>query len=325
MIVLAGDIGGTNARLALVELDALAAHIIRDATFASHEFGGLAPVVKRFLRDGGPVPERACYGIAGPVIDQRCKASNLPWIVDARAVALDTGIRSTLLINDFHAVGHGIQRLGAEDFVTLQAHEADAQGPIALIGAGTGLGQGFLVHDGLRYRVLGSEGGHVAFAARDALEWGLAESLRTQFGHVSYERVLSGAGLAHVYQYLAGSAPESELVHEEMEQEDPAAVVTRHALAGSDPLCVRSLDLFVTIYGRQAGQLAITLLATGGVYVAGGIAPRIIAKLTDGTFMTAFRDQGRLKSVAERLPVHVVTHPQVGLLGAAAAAFAATA
>jgi len=324
VIVLAGDIGGTNARLALVELDAVAAHIVRDAKYASRDFAGLAPVVRQFLREGGPAPERACYGIAGPVIDQRCKASNLPWIVDARAMAHETGIVDTRLINDFHAVGHGVQRLGTEDFVTLQGHEPDPTGPIALIGAGTGLGHGFLIHDGARYRVFGSEGGHVAFAAHDMLEWGLAESLRLQFGHVSYERVLSGAGLAHIYQYLAEFTPESELVHEEMEHEDPAAVVSRHALAGSDPMCVKALDIFVSVYGRQAGHLAITVLATGGVYVAGGIAPRIVAKLQDGTFMKSFCDQGRMASVAERMPVHVITHPSVGLLGAAAAGFAET-
>jgi glucokinase len=320
MIVLAGDIGGTNTRLALVELDAVAAHIVREAKYSSHEFAGLAPVVRRFLRAGGPAPERACYGIAGPVIDQRCKTSNLPWIVDGSALALDTGIGSTLLINDFHAVGYGVQRLGTEDFVTLQSGETDSTGPIALIGAGTGLGQGFLFWDGARYRVHGSEGGHVAFAARNPLEWGLVAFLNAEFKRTSYERVLSGSGLAHLYRYLAASAPEAEGVHEEMEREDPAAVVSRHALAGTDSLCIKALDLFVTIYGRQAGHLAITVLATGGVFVAGGIAPRIVAKLTDGAFMAAFRDQGRLTSVAERVPVHVVLHPSVGLLGAAAAA-----
>lgn len=319
MIVLAGDIGGTNARLALVELDRVAAHIVREVKYPSHDFDSLAPLVRRFLGEGGPAPTRACYGVAGPVIDQRCKTSNLPWIVDAGALALDTGI-ATLLINDFHAVGYGVRRLGAQDFVTLQTGVADSTGPIALIGAGTGLGQGFLFWDGERYRVHGSEGGHVAFAARDALEWGLVEFLNAEFERTSCERVLSGSGIAHLYRYLAASAPEAEGVHEEMEREDPAAVVTRHALAGTDPLCVKALDMFVTIYGRQAGHLAITVMATGGVFVAGGIAPRIVAKLTDGAFMAAFRDQGRLTRVAERVPVHVVLHPSVGLLGAASAA-----
>jgi len=322
VIVLAGDIGGTNARLALVELDAKAAHIVREGKQPSRDVSGLADLVQRFLRDGGPAPERACYGIAGPVIDQRVKTSNLPWIIDGRTLALDTGIRSTLLINDFHAVGYGIRRLGTEDFVTLQSGAPEANGPIALIGAGTGLGQGFLFWNGSRYEVHGSEGGHVAFAARTAQEWGLVEFLNAEFRRTSYERVLSGSGIAHIYRYLAASARESELVHEEMEREDPAAVVTRHALAGTDPLCARTLDLFVTIYGRQAGHLAITVLATGGTYVAGGIAPRMVSKLLDGTFMAAFRDQGRMAVVAERVPVHVITHPSVGLLGAAAAAFA---
>ena len=322
MIVLAGDIGGTNTRLALVELDAVAAHIVREATYPSRQISNLASAVRTFLLKAGPAPERACYGIAGPVIDQRCKTSNLPWVVDGAMLAVDTGIAGTLLINDFHAVGNGVQRLGTEDFVTLQSNEPDPTGPIALIGAGTGLGQGFLFWDGLRYRVHGSEGGHVALAARDAVEWGLVEFLNAEFGRTSYERVLSGSGLAHIYRYFASSAREAEAVHEEMEREDPAAVVTRHALARTDPLCIKALDLFVTFYGRQAGHLAITVLATGGVYVAGGIAPRIMAKLGDGTFMASFRDQGRMSTIAEQVPVHVITHKSVGLLGAAAAAFA---
>ena len=326
MRVLAGDIGGTNARLAIVDAGADGMRIVRERRYGTPGEPGLAPIVRRFLGDGagsgGAPPERACFGIAGPVVDGECHTPNLPWKVSARALATDLGIPRTLLINDFRAAGYGLPHLGPADLVTLQAGTADPHGTIALIGAGTGLGQGFLVWDGRRHQVQSSEGGHATFAARDELEWGLRHALLDEFGQVSYERVLSGSGLARVYRFLAGSgfAPERPEVRVEMEREDPAAVVTRHALAGDDPLSVRALDLFVSVLGSQAGNLALTVLATGGVYVAGGIAPRIVARLRDGAFVAAFRGKGRLADLLARIPVHVVMSPDVGLLGAAAAA-----
>lgn len=324
MIVLAGDIGGTHARLALVDVGALTLAFVRKQDYSSHEYPGLTPIVQRFLDAGGPRPERACLGIAGPVIDQRTRTPNLPWTIDAADLARETGIKDTRLVNDFAAVGHAVGRLGPGDVVTLQEGLSRPHGTIALIGAGTGLGEGFLVWDGARYRVQGSEGGHVDFAAADELEWGLARFLHNDHAHVSYERVLSGAGLAAVYRYLAlaAFAPEQPAVRAEMAREDPAAVVTRHALDGSDALCGRALELFVTVYGRHAGQLAITVLATGGVYVAGGIAPRIISRLTGGGFVAAFRAQGRLSDFARAVPLHVIVNPEVGLVGSAAAAYA---
>lgn len=322
MTLLAGDVGGTNARLATVTVAGGRARIETQRHYSSRDFPGLAPIVRKFCEETGARPERACYAVACPVVDERCATPNLPWTLDAVELAASTGIASTVLVNDFAAVGHAIVLLRPEDLVTLQQGREDPHGPRAVIGAGTGLGHGFLVWDGGRYRVHGSEGGHTAFAARNALEWGLAESLLAEYPHASWERVLSGAGLAHVYRYLAaaGIAPERDEVRAEMGREDPAAVVTRRALEGSDALCVRALDLWVSVYGAQAGHLALTLLATGGVYVAGGIAPRIIEKLRGGTFMDAFRHQGRMSDFASRVPVHVVVNPDVGLLGAAAVA-----
>jgi glucokinase len=322
MRVLAGDVGGTHARLALVDLGDGGATVVREERYPSAEYPGLAPIVQAFLGAVGERPERAGYGIAGPVVDGRSRTTNLPWTVDAQALGRTTGIPSTVLINDFHAVGLGIPCLAAGDLVTLQEGTRDPHGPIALIGAGTGLGEGYLTWDGSRYRVHGSEGGHVTFAPRTDLEWHLAAFLREQYGHVSYERLLSGAGIGQIYRYLASSgfAPELAGVREEMTREDPAAVVTRHGLDRTDPLSARALEIFVTVYGRQAGHLAITLLASGGVYIAGGIAPKILPRLTDGTFMAAFRDLGRLAHFLETVPVHVIVNPDVGLLGAAAAA-----
>jgi glucokinase len=322
MIVLAGDIGGTNARLALLELEAGSARVLRANTHPSRNYPALAPIVQEFLA-GGPRPERACYGIAGPVVDQKVRATNLAWMLDAQEIARDTGIAHTWLINDFSAVAYGIARLGSQDFATLQEAAPQPQGPIGLIGAGTGLGHGFLLWDAGSYRVHASEAGHMAFAPRNELEWGLARFLIAEFGRASVERVVSGPGLAHVYAYLAQAryAPEQPSVRDEMQVEDPAAVVTRHALAGTDALCDKALELFVSAYGAAAGHLALMVVATGGVYIAGGIAPRIVRRMQDGAFMRAFRGLGRFADFAATIPVRVIVNPDVGLLGAAAAAF----
>jgi glucokinase len=326
MIVLAGDVGGTNARLALVELDHAGAKVGRTAIYPSRDYPGLAPIVAKFLAETGARPERACYGIAGPVVDQRVHTSNLSWIIDGAALGRETGIGPTLLINDFAAVGWGVGRLGTQDLVTLQAGEPQPNGPIGLLGAGTGLGTGFLLWDKGSYGVHASEGAHAAFAARDELEWGLVKFLAKQFGRVSWERVVAGPGFVHLYQYLAaaGFAPEQPAVRAEMEKADAAAVVTRHGLAGTDAICVKALDMFVSAYGAQAGHLAVTIVATGGIYLAGGIAPKIITKLEDGTFMRSFRALGRFEEFATRVPVKVIMNPDVGLLGAAAAAYQTT-
>jgi glucokinase len=317
--VLAGDVGGTNARLAIVDVTDAGVSVVHQRRFGTQGTTGLAPIVLRYLTDVGTTPEHACFGIACPIVDGDCRTPNLPWTVNAAALATDIGIAHTTIVNDFDAIGYGLARLGPSDLVTLQVGSATPHGTIAVIGAGTGLGQGFLVWDGERYRVHPSEGGHVNFAARDEIEWGLRQSLLDEFGHVSYERVLSGSGLVRVYRYLAASgfAPERPETRLEMDGEDAAAVVSRHGLAGDDALAVRALDIFAAVLGSQAGNLALTVLATGGVYVAGGIAPQIVGKLADGTFVAAFGHKGRLSELAARIPIHVIMSPDVGLLGAA--------
>jgi len=322
MNVLAGDIGGTNARFATVEVTDATIRIVHDRRYPSAGAPGLGPLVRRYLDEAGASPEHACYGIAGPIVDGECRTPNLPWTVSARQIAANSGIARTTIINDFDAVGYGLERLGPADLATLQPGTPVEHGPIALIGAGTGLGEGYLTWDGARYQVHASEGGHVNFAARDAVEWGLRGTLLDEFGHVSYERILSGAGLTRIYRYLAvtGFAEERPQMRDEMERDDPAAVVTRHAMDGDDPLAVKALDVFISVYGSQAGNLALTLLATGGLFVAGGIAPRILPKLQSGAFIAAFCHKGRLSEVAARIPVHVILSPDVGLLGAAVAA-----
>jgi glucokinase len=322
VIVLGGDVGGTNARLAVVELDGRAARIARERKYQSRDYPGLAPIVRRFFEEEGARPDRACFGIACPVVGDDCTAPNLPWTINARQLAGEIEIPRTTIINDFAAVGYGIESLGPSDLTTLQEGKLEPHGPIALIGAGTGLGQGFLVWERDHYRVLASEGGHSDFASRGPLQAGLLEFLGREFGRVSWERLLSGPGMVNTYRYLLASAVEAEqaTVRAEMGREDTAAVIVRHALAGTDRLCDRALDLFCEILGAQAGNLALTVVATGGVYLGGGIAPRIVGRLKSGPFLEAFRDKGRLSGLLARIPVRVIMNPNVALLGAAAVA-----
>jgi len=321
-MVLAGDVGGTNARLATVELNGRTARIAQQNRYPSGDYPGLTPIVHSFCEGIASRPDRACFGIACPVVGDDCTASNLPWTINARKLAAEIGIPRTTIINDFVAVGYGIELLGPSDLATLQEGTPVPQGPIALIGAGTGLGQGFLLWEGDHYRVLPSEGGHSDYAPHTELQTGLLQYLRQQFDRVSWERLLSGAGIVNVYRYLlaSGAAPEQPTVRDEMEKEDPATVITRHALARTDGLCDQALDLFCQILGAQAGNLALTVISTGGVYLAGGIAPRIAERLKNGPFLTAFRAKGRMSELLSRIPVHVIMNPNVGLLGAAAVA-----
>jgi glucokinase len=322
VIVLAGDIGGTNARLGLVELTGGRARIVERRSYPSAEHPGLAPIVCRFFDDTGRRAERACFAIACPVVGDDCTAPNLPWTINLPALAREIGIARTAIINDFVAIGYGIDLLEPADLATLQEGVPTPRGSIALIGAGTGLGQGFLVWQGDHYRVLASEGGHTDFAPSGDLQASMLKHLRERFGRVSWERLLSGPGIANIYRYLLAAGLETEQagVRAELEAEDPAKVIVRHGLAGDDGPSQRALDLFCQVLGAQAGNLALTVVATGGVYLAGGIAPRVVERLRSGGFMAAFRDKGRLSALLTRVPVHVILNPSVGLLGAAAEA-----
>ena len=321
--VLAGDIGGTSARFAIVNVGGPAeARIVHEARYPSSTAPGLARLVARYLEAAGTRPDVACFGLACPVVEGDCEAPNLPWKVNGRALAREIGIPRTTIINDFRAVGHGLDSLSDDEMEVLQQGIAVAQGPVALIGAGTGLGQGYLHWDGARYVVHPSEGGHADFSPTNALERDLLAFLVQEFGRVSSERVLSGAGIGHIYRFLksAGVAEERAAVGDEMVGNDPAPVITRHGLAGTDPLSVKTLEVFAGAYGAAAGNLALTVLASGGVYIAGGIAPKIIGQLTSGAFMDAFRNKGRLSNVVARMPVRVILTEDVALYGAAAVA-----
>ncbi|BCB26798.1 glucokinase [Sulfurimicrobium lacus] len=324
-LVLAGDIGGTKTLLQLVEVQGDTRHMVYERRFDSAAHGDFNGIVGEFVYAAGFISAAAqpivaaCFGVAGPIHGQSAKITNLPWSINAGAVGAEFGIAKVHLINDFAAVGYGIEALHPDDLATLQAGEDEPHGTRAVLGAGTGLGEGLLLWRGDHYEALPSEGGHVDFAPADSEQVGLLNYLQPLFGHVSYERILSGSGLVKIFEYVTehGLAKATPQLQAAMLEIDPAAVISEYGLDERDPAALKALDMFVAIYGAQAGNLALTLLASGGVYVAGGIAPKIIAKLKRGGFVRAFNDKGRFAALLQRIPVRVVMNQKVGLMGAA--------
>ncbi|MSP15112.1 MAG: glucokinase [Myxococcales bacterium] len=320
--LLCGDVGGTKCLLGLVDAAGVPHAVM---SFPSARFARFEELCRAYLDglDGRhEPPDAACFAVAGPVDGDFCATTNLPWQLDARALAAELGLAQVRLVNDFHAQALAVLALPPADLVEIVPGRAVAGGPIAVLGAGTGLGEALLVQHGGRYEVIATEGGHKDFAPTSELQLELYRALRAQLGgRVSVERVLSGAGLAAIYRFLVerGTAPESDAVRAGMAVEDPAAVVSRHALAGDDALCVAAFALFVEVYAQEAGNLALQLLARGGVYLAGGIAAKNLPRFQDGAFARAFHDKGRMRPLVERIPVHVVTNPASGLVGAAVA------
>jgi glucokinase len=320
MKLLAGDIGGTKTCLGLVEDK----KVLRRAVYPSAQYKDLATLVAGFLGTDARNVARACFGIAGPVLDDVCQATNLPWRIEARAMERQLGLQRVKLVNDFHALSIGITELPESDLVVLHAAPSDPQGPWVVLGAGTGLGEAVMVRGPSGVEVIASEGGHCDFAPRNDLEIDLFRFLLKRHGRVSYERIVSGPGIGAVYEFVRERAPQSATARVEAElkaePENRAACISNHALAGDDALCVQALDLFASVYGAEAGNLALKVVARGGVYVAGGIAPKILPKLLDGSFERAFLAKGRLSPVLERTSVKVVKNADAGLLGAAAIA-----
>jgi glucokinase len=320
--VLAGDVGGTKTLLALVEPAGAGVRLLAQRRFDSPAHSGLASIVSAFLRDTGAGVTAACFGVPGAVMDGECTTPNLPWLIRAAEIGQASGIARVRLINDFAAAALGVLLLDRESLATLQPGNPIEHGTRAVLGAGTGLGVALLVWDGMRYAVLPTEGGHADFAPQGELQRALQLSLEAGHGgRVSVERIVSGPGLARIYHFLvAQGTPTLPEVARAMEAEDPGAVVSRFGLSGSDPACAQALDLFVAAYGAEAGNLALRSLPHGGLYVAGGVAPRIRAKIEGGAFIAAFRHKGRMSSLMETFPVHLVLDLGVGLLGAAAEA-----
>lgn len=332
MRVLAGDIGGTKTWLRIADFSTGSnrGRVLYERRYESHSYPSLIPMLHEFLisAGGGAAPSlnKACFGVAGPITQaiagQIVRVTNLPWEIDSMSLAREVGIERVRLINDFQAIGYGIEALADKDLAVLQDGQPRPDAPRAVIGPGTGLGVALMIRQNDHYEVLSSEGGHADFAPADALQVQLLLYLMERFGHVSYERILSGPGLVHSYDFLREQHPEqasADLVHA-MEIADPAAAITEFALAGKDALATQAVDLFITVCGAYAGNLALIALAYGGVYVAGGIAPKIIERFKSGAFLRAFTNKGRMSPLTGAMPVRVVLNPQVGLLGAALAA-----
>jgi glucokinase len=318
-MILAGDIGGTHARLALFAPEAGQLRCVAEETHASRQYADLESLVRQFVA-AHPLPiERACFGVAGPVRRGRCEATNLAWVVDAGQLARELRLASVGLINDLEATAYGVAALTPEDLITLNPGAADAAGNAAIIAAGTGLGEAGLYWDGAGHHPFATEGGHASFAPSDELQAELWRYLRREYEHVSWERVVSGPGIYHIYRFLrdTGRGDEPPWLRQQLQHGDPAAAISQAALAGTSALCEQTLDLFAALYGAEAGNLALKLMATGGMYVGGGIAPKIVKKLTDTTFMAAFVAKGRLQSLLQEIPVRVILNDRTALLGAA--------
>ncbi len=318
-MILAGDIGGTNARLAYFQPNNGHFELVSERVFPSREHRELGEIVIRFLDESGTRPEAACFGIAGPVRNGRVETSNLPWVIEQSVLAKQIHLPATLLINDLEASAWGIGALTKEDLVTLNVGGATIAGNQAVVAPGTGLGEAGLFWDGAHHHVFACEGGHTDFAPRGDLQIELLRYLTQRMGHVSYERILSGPGLVNVYEFLcaSGCGTQSEALAAAMKIGDPAAEVSRAALSGKDPLAAKALDLWISVYGAEASNLALKIMATGGLFLAGGITPKILPKLTGPSFMDSFLDKGRLRPLVEAVPVHVVMNEKAGLLGAA--------
>jgi glucokinase len=318
-MILAGDIGGTNARLAYFQPQNGHLRLVSERTFPSREHSELGEIVNQFLDDSGNRPEAACFGIAGPVRNGRVETSNLPWVIEQSRLAKQIHLPATMLINDLEASAWGIGALEDSDLVPLNHVSGPTVGNQGVIAPGTGLGEAGLFWDGNRHHVFACEGGHTDFGPQGDLQIELVKFLQARFGHVSYERILSGPGLVNVYEFLrdTGCGKESEEFAAALKKGDPAAVISRAALEGSLPLAEKALDLWIEVYGAEAANLALKVMATGGLFLAGGISPKILSKLKGPLFMKHFVEKGRLRPLLEAIPVHVVTNEKAGLLGAA--------
>jgi len=317
-LLLAGDIGGTKTRLGIFPVSSGTPIPIKEATYASREHDSLENIIDDFL-DHSVSIDAACFGVAGPVVKGVADATNLPWQIRTARLKKKIPAQRVELINDLVANAYGLRALAPRDLATLSIGKR-AAGNAVLLSAGTGLGAAILFWNGKEHVPLPSEGGHVEFGPKSRLELDLLEYLFERFGHVSYERVLSGAGLYNIYQFLRDTGRfgrEPSWLTEQLRTGDPPAVIAGTALRGNNRLCSKALDLLASIYGAVAGNLALQVMAVSGVYLGGGIAPKIVWKLKDGGFMNAFRSKGRLSGIVERIPVRVIMNDRAALFGAA--------
>jgi len=318
-LILGGDIGGTKINLGLFKREGDHLTPVVEETFPSKDYAGLDQVLDRFLSGRQVSLASASFGVASPIVDGHADAPNLHWRLAVEDLRQKLKIPHVDLINDLEATALAISALPEDSFAVLNAGGGKLHGDRAVIAAGTGLGEAALVWGGAGYRVIPSEGGHGDFAPRNALEIELLKYLLGKFERVSYERVLSGPGLHSIYMFLREykHVPDPAWLTEQMSHDDPSSVITQTGLAGRDALCVEALEIFISVYGAEAGNLALKFFATGGVFIGGGIAPRILPKLKEDAFMKAFTDKGRLSTLLSSIPVRVILDPRAALFGAA--------
>lgn len=319
-MILAGDVGGTKVHLAIYDFTEGKLTHTRDKQFPAREYAGLEEIVREFL--GTDKVSAACFGVPGPVRDGRLRLTNLPWTIDSRELSLHLSIDHVFLINDLEANGYGIAELSPEQIYTLSEGDASQVGNRGLIAAGTGLGEGLLAWNGRIHVPYPSEGGHTDFGPRNEQQIELLRFLQRKYnGRISYERVVSGMGLSNIYEFLRDGQGVEEpkwLAEKIAEAHDGNSVITEMALSAKSEICEKALDTMVSIYGAEAGNLALKVMAVGGLYVGGGIAPKILEKLKDGTFIKAFQDKGRLSQLLIHMPVRVILESRAALMGAAA-------
>jgi glucokinase len=322
-MLLAGDIGGTKTVLALFDVQAeanlIARHPVLERTFPSQQYQSLEIILDEFLREGDCGVSAGSFGVAGPVVGGRAQVTNLPWVIEAGSLRRRFGFDIHLL-NDLEALATAVPHLEATDLITLNEGRRQEQGAIGVIAPGTGLGEAFLVWVGDHYQSHPSEGGHCAFGPTTLLQLELLNYWLPRMGHVSYERVCSGIGIPNIYTFLrdTGRYEEPDWLRREMaEASDLTPIIAKAALIGEAEICSATLELFMEILGDQAGNLALTVLATGGIYLGGGIPPRILPQLQNGPFMKFFRDKGRFSEMMSHIPVHVIYNPKAALYGTA--------
>jgi glucokinase len=320
-VILAGDIGATKTVLALLREVRGKIESIREEVYNSQEFSQFEEILARFLAKGKPVRiKAACLGVAGPVRDGRCKTTNLSWSLDEQSLAKSLGVKNVCLLNDLAAMAYGMLFVSSNQMAVLnEGHPPQKKGNIAVIAAGTGLGEALLCWNGQDFFPVASEGGHVDFAPQTDVEIELFRFLRSEYGHVSYERILSGPGILNIYKFLqeTGFALEPDWLRKRLLSSDPSSTITEIGLQQGHKLCTETLALFTSIYGAEAGNLALKTLSLEGVYLGGGIAPKILDKLKDGTFMRAFSNKGRYSDLLKKIPVKVALDKRAGLIGAA--------
>ncbi len=316
-LILAADVGGTKSLLTLRHPDG---SVIAEQRYISQAFDSLETMVLRFLEESEqPRPRSACFAVAGPVAvegtEQRAQLTNLPWQVDSRQLTVSLGIPNIALLNDFQAIGYSLAALPGSDLSPLHSATAQARGPQLVLGAGTGLGVCLVMPDADDVTSYPSEGGHMTFAPQDDLQRALLDFLHAGSERISCERLISGPGLVSIYRFLLSRKRQEEDAL--LAAADPAAAIGEHAVSGGHPTAVEAVTLFNRLYGAFAGDMALACLPSGGVYIAGGIAPKLLPMLQQGAFMEAFFDKGRMARLMQRFPVHVITNPHCGLLGAA--------